>query len=472
MQSRCDVLTKVIMVLVGCFVYAIGYYHRNCTSVLLKPIADSLNVSESQLGVLSSTYFWSYAIIQPFVGSLSDLFDTSYIVSSSLALTFISSLGCAFSRNFYLTCFLRLLVGLGCGCLYVPVCRAYAQWFSPRVFPYIQSTVVACGGLGGLLAQAPLGKLNSSQKWPIAFYIGSSISFILSFFAFFFLKGSPKINQTKLEVNLNELNEELNPESNEPKFRKASFKESMVRLVSNVKKCISFKDFWLLAFWKFFTPSTYSNVSSTWGASYMKNGLGYSPEKAANYISMTSFAWTVGAPFLAVVSNWIHTRKWCLFVCTFIATLSTIFFTVIKEPISDALILAMLFIFALTSGASLTIAAITFKEMLSKELVGTLMGCGNLFLMVGTSIEMDITSAVVSLYEKRTEGKDLLNGYKYGLWLMSAISCGLSLFLIFFLKDTYKKAISEANDSNAPNGDQNSIQTPIIEAHSQENNDQ
>lgn len=455
---------RTMMIIIGCLIYAIGYYHRNCTSVLLSPMAESLNVSESKLGVLSSTYFWSYSVIQPFVGSLSDLFDTSYIVSSSLLLTFAGSLGCSLSRNYYLTCFLRFIVGFGCGCLYVPICRTYAQWFSPRVFPYVQSTVVAFGGLGGLLAQGPLGKAKTKESWPIAFYIGSSISFFLSFFAFVFLKGSPTLLQT-------EENE------NEKEKKKIGFKDSMITLLSNVKKCVTSRDFWFLSLWKFLTPSTYSNVSSTWGSLYLKRGLNFSHEKAANYISMTSFAWTVGAPFLALVSNWTHTRKWCLFVCTLIATASTLIFAFVVGVVNssninlNALILSLLFVFALNSGASLTIAAITFKEMLSKELVGTLMGCGNFFLMVGTSIEMDITSAVVAKYEQNSqyEEKVPLIAFRYGLWLLSAISCGISLIFILLLKDTYKKAIDETNDVKKNKDDTNSIEKPIIEDYDNEN---
>lgn len=455
---------RTMMVIVGCLIYAIGYYHRNCTSVLLSPMAESLNVTESKLGVLSSTYFWSYAVIQPFVGSLSDLFDTSYIVSSSLLLTFIGSLGCSFSCNYYLTCFLRFLVGFGCGCLYVPICRTYAQWFSPRVFPYVQSTVVAFGGLGGLLAQGPLGKAKTVESWPIAFYIGSSISFFLTFFAFIFLKGSPSILQTDDDKNNDEK-------------KTIKFKESMITLLSNVKKCVSSRDFWFLSLWKFLTPSTYSNVSSTWGSLYLKRGLNFSHEKAANYISMTSFAWTVGAPFLALVSNWTRTRKWCLFVCTFIATASTLIFAFVVGVVDDsnislnALVLSLLFIFALNSGASLTVAAITFKEMLSKELVGTLMGCGNFFLMVGTSIEMDLTSVVVAKYEQNSgsEEKVPLIAFRYGLWLLSAVSCGTSLLFILLLKDTYKKAIDEKIDDTKINDDANSIEKPIIEDYVKEN---
>lgn len=455
---------RTMMVIVGCLVYAIGYYHRNSTSVLLIPMAQTLNVSESKLGVLSSTYFWSYAVIQPFVGSLSDLFDTSYIVSSSLILTSIGSLGCAFSRNYILTCFLRFLVGFGCGCLYVPICRTYAQWFSPRIFPYIQSTVVAFGGLGGLLAQGPLGKLKTKESWPIAFYIGSSISFFLSFFTFNFLKGTPPKEETNESDTKNE--------------RKMNFKDSMIQLFSNVKKCVTFRDFWFLSIWKFLTPSTYSNVSSTWGGSYLKNGLHFTQEKSANYISMTSFAWTVGAPFLSLVSNWTHTRKWCLFVCTLIATMSTFVFSFVIGVVENsvvnlnALILAMLFIFALNSGASLTIAAITYKEMLAKELVGTLMGCGNFFFMIGTSIEMDVTALVVAKYEKNSDDSIPLAAFRYGLWLLSGISCGISLVFILLLKDTYKKAIVDCKDEKKKKEDPNSIETPMIDDHENENHNE
>jgi predicted MFS family arabinose efflux permease len=102
-----------------------GYYDRNYVGVLMKSMTSSLNVSVAKCGVLASTYFWSYAFIQPFIGAIADLVDTSYIVSISLFLASIGSLICGLSRNFYLTCFSRFLVGIGCGCIYVPICRSF-----------------------------------------------------------------------------------------------------------------------------------------------------------------------------------------------------------------------------------------------------------------------------------------------------------------------------------------------------------
>lgn len=426
-------LRKAAIIITGCLVYAIGFYHRNCTGALLEHMADSLNVTKSKLGVLSSMYFWSYALEQPFVGSISDLINPKYIISGSLLLSSLASLMCGISRSYYLTCFARLLVGFGCGCMYVPVCRTIAQWFTVRQFAYAQSTVVAFGGLGGLLAQFPLAGVTSSN-WQIPFYIGSAISLILGVLSFFLMQGSPhQVTESP------------------------SFKESMAKLVQNLKMSLTYRDFWLLAFWKFLTPATYQSVAATWGVSYLENGLGMTHKEAAYYISIVSVAWTAGAPFLAVISNWVHTRKWCLVVCTAVATASTTAFTLIGTTPHIAVTITLLFVFALTSGASLTISAVTFKEMLSKELVGTLMGCGNL-VMLGTSVQQDITSAVIARYENGDDSPPLV-AYRYGLWLTSAVSCGISLVLTFFIRDTYKKATEAENTDK----EDDSITTNLVQ---------
>lgn len=434
------ILHNVFMVFVSCLVYGIGYYHRNCTGVLLTEMASSLHVSESKLGILSTMFFWSYAIVQPFIGSLSDIFESSYIVSIALLSSSIFTFICGISRNYYLTCTSRFFVGISCGSMYVPVCRTMAQWFSPKAFPYAQSLIVAFGGLGGLLAQMPIGSAKGTTNWPIVFYVGSGISLFLAIPSFFLLKDPKKEGKTKV-----------------------SAKFAFSKLIQNVKLSSSLKDFWFLAIWKFLTPSTYSNVSSTWGKSYLLHGLGYDKKKASSYISITSFAWTVGSPFLALVSNWTHTRKWCLLVCTIIAFGATIFFAVLNHSQSNALIISMLFVFALTSGASLTIAAITFKEMLSKELVGTLMGCGNFFMLIGTSIEQTLTACFVNKYENKETGVIPLIAYRYGLWTLSAVSICLSIPLLLLLKDTYYKALIEGEQID--DTIQNS--TPLIPGNEQ-----
>ena len=391
----------------------------------MKSMASSLDVSVAKCGVLASTYFWSYACVQPFIGAIADLVDTSHIVSTSLFFASLGSLICGLSRNFYLTCFSRFLVGIGCGCIYVPICRSFAQWFSAKSFPYAQSTIIAFGGLGGLLAQGPL-KTCIGENWPIAFYIAAGLSFVLSIFAFFLMQGKPEGRIVA----------------------QGTAKETFVKLLHNIKSAFTFKDFWMIALWKFLTPSQYSSVTSTWGSTYLEQGLKYSAKKAAKFVSMTSLGWTVGSPFMSVFSNWVHTRKWTMFVNTVIASVASFVFFSFKSTPSDGVILTMLFFFALFSGSSLVISAIMFKEMYGKDLVGTMMGCGNFFMLVGTSISQDTTAAILASYKTGTEKTYPLVSFRYGLWLLAACCITVSLVFVFFAKDTYKKAIEEEAESN------------------------
>jgi MFS family permease len=230
---------------------------------------------------------------------------------------------------------------------------------------------------------------------------------------------------------------------------KDTVRDTFVKLFQNIKSAFTFKDFWMIAIWKFLTPSQYSSVTSTWGSTYLEQGLGYSSKKAAKYISMTSLGWTVGSPFMSVFSNWVHTRKWTMFVNTVIASAAAFAFFSLKSAPSNGVILTMLFFFALFSGSSLVISAIMFKEMYGKSLVGTMMGCGNFFMLIGTSISQDVTAAILASYKKTEEKTYPLISFRYGLWLLAAICITVSLVFVFFAKDTYKKAMEEESRNNA-----------------------
>ena len=90
-----------------------------------------------------------------------------------------------------------------------------------------------------------------------------------------------------------------------------------------------------------------------------------------------------------------------------------------------------------------------FKEMYGKDLVGTMMGCGNFFMLLGSSIFPDTTAAILNhsaYYEQGTKMYPLW-AFRYGLWLMAAIAEFVSLFFVFFAKDTYKKAMEGETQS-------------------------
>src|SRR5690554_6262012 len=56
-----------------CFVYVLNFLDRQLLSILAKPIQDSLNISDTQLGLISGLYFaLFYCLISIPVGYLAD----------------------------------------------------------------------------------------------------------------------------------------------------------------------------------------------------------------------------------------------------------------------------------------------------------------------------------------------------------------------------------------------------------------
>ncbi len=59
----------------------INYIDRGNLSIAASLLKDELNLSASQLGVLLSSFFWTYAFFQPVSGWLADRFDAKWVLA-------------------------------------------------------------------------------------------------------------------------------------------------------------------------------------------------------------------------------------------------------------------------------------------------------------------------------------------------------------------------------------------------------
>ena len=74
--------------------YMLVHFHRYSPSVLADEMSKALGVPISQLGIFSSMYYWSYAVMQPFVGCFADVIEPGYILGVSGLCSALGSLVC------------------------------------------------------------------------------------------------------------------------------------------------------------------------------------------------------------------------------------------------------------------------------------------------------------------------------------------------------------------------------------------
>lgn len=96
------------------FVYVLNFLDRQLMSILAKPIQDTLNVSDGQLGLIGGLYFaMFYCFIAIPVGWLADRTNRVAVLSLACGIWSAATVACGLSRSYGEFAFARMTVGFG-----------------------------------------------------------------------------------------------------------------------------------------------------------------------------------------------------------------------------------------------------------------------------------------------------------------------------------------------------------------------
>ena len=440
--------TKTVLVIVSGITYALVYYHRVWPSILYDELALALGVDETTIGVLSTMYFWPYALLQPIAGTLSDIVEPSYVMAIATAVAACGSVIVGLSSNFALSCFARVLIGFGCAPIIVPICRILANWFSPRGFYLIQGLVHVFGAIGGILAQGPLASIIDSVDWRYTFYFIAGLGFLMVILTFIFVRGDPRSAGYQLsyimgiDASSSGSGEKLDTPLIEEDVRQPKIggcqacKQRLLVLGRNMKKAVTNRHFWTLTMTNSFIPGSFYSFTGMWGGPYLEDLFGYGSSESGYILVLLNIAYIVGTPLLSFISELLKSRKKVLCVTSVCAFGISLGFIFLDADNPKWLVLVMIFALGFfTSGSTSTIITM-FKELDSVEVSGTMIGCSNLFPFLATSILQYLGTAVLSKVDHGAE-THTFKGFQLGVWIPTTICCFLGSVGIFVSKDTY-----------------------------------
>jgi len=161
---------------------------------LLPIISQSLNISGFSLGLLTAAYALAQFISSPILGNLSDKYGRKPILLISKAGTVVAYLIFAFSRNYYLILFSRLIDGFTGG--NIPAARAYISDITTKQNRSQGMALIGISfGLGFILGPALGGifySIGKSQTLPAL--VGAGLCFISLILTQIFLDESHRQN--------------------------------------------------------------------------------------------------------------------------------------------------------------------------------------------------------------------------------------------------------------------------------------
>lgn len=149
--------------------FALGHYLssllRTVNAVLAPNLIGSMALTSGQLGLLTSAFFFAFALVQLPVGIALDRYGPRKV---QLVLMLVAALGALmFSRGGSFTDLLigRAVIGFGLGGCFMSAVKAISACIAPTRLPSVHGYLIAVGGLGAASATLPVRLVLQYTDW-------------------------------------------------------------------------------------------------------------------------------------------------------------------------------------------------------------------------------------------------------------------------------------------------------------------
>lgn len=149
--------------------FALGHYlstlMRTVNAILVPELVAELALTPGQLGLLSSVFFFAFALAQLPVGIALDRYGPRLVQLPMLILAACGAMAFAGGREFAQLLCARAVIGFGLGGCFMASVKALATWVAPARLPSLHGCLIAVGGLGAVSATLPVRLLLHYTDW-------------------------------------------------------------------------------------------------------------------------------------------------------------------------------------------------------------------------------------------------------------------------------------------------------------------
>ncbi|MGE0725468.1 MAG: MFS transporter [Alphaproteobacteria bacterium] len=145
--------------------FFMSYLLRTVNAVIAPNLVQDIGLSAGDLGFLTAAYFLSFALMQLPVGVTLDRWGPRRVQSALLTIAVAGALVFAMAETRTMLFVGRAMIGIGCAGGLMASLKAITLWFPRERWPLINGFFMATGGLGALVATAPIEAALHLTDW-------------------------------------------------------------------------------------------------------------------------------------------------------------------------------------------------------------------------------------------------------------------------------------------------------------------
>lgn len=280
-------ILKPLMFIILSLVYMVSFVQAVVMTVVANNIMEDMNLTPAGMGKLGSFYLYGYSGVLLFSGMIVARFGPRWTLST---LCFVSGLGgllFATSESFMAACLGRMLTGVGLSSNMTSALTIFARWFPGRIYGRLCSVCISIGGMGTLLANLLLPRLNAALGWRNVFFGIGVLTILYGGLVILLVRDWPP--------------DELSPDGGSVSAARAKITVGM--LWAGFRAVAKRLDFWRLCVWFGALSGMYFSFAGLWLMPYLKEVYGMSHTEVGTVTSVVAFGSLVGAPLVSWLSD-------------------------------------------------------------------------------------------------------------------------------------------------------------------------
>jgi MFS family permease len=255
--------------------YYLSYFYRYVNAVIAKDLVRDFSLAPSDLGLLTSAYFLSFAAAQLPLGVALDRFGPRRCTAALFCIAGVGALMFGLARDLAMLSAGRALIGLGVSAGLMGSIKAFTLWFPRERLTSLSGWMIGIGSLGTLSATAPVEALLGPLGWRALFLGLGALSMAAAALIFFV------VPERKLPGQADPWREQ----------------------VAVIGRIFARIDFWRLAAPLVICQATFQALQGLWFAPWLADVHGLGRSAAADYLFMSAAAYMLASFALGPLSD-------------------------------------------------------------------------------------------------------------------------------------------------------------------------
>ncbi|MBS3780090.1 MAG: MFS transporter [Desulfovermiculus sp.] len=340
--------------------FLLSQFYRASTAVISSELIRDLELNASDLSLLSSAFFYVFALVQIPLGLTLDRFGPRLTMSLLSLFGVAGALSFAWAETLGMAVGARILLGLGMACNLMGPFKLLTLWFGPTQFASLTTLIFSIGAAGSIVASSPLVALVQWVGWRWAFTLIAFFHALLTAVFFLCVRDRP------------------------PHSSHAQSGPGLPDLIHGLRTLFSSRDYWIISVGTFCRYGIFAAIQTLWAGPYLMQGIGLSPMQAGNVILALNLAFIIAGPLWGGLSDRLQRRKGVILIGLLGMGLVLAALTLQSDRTSLVLFVVLFAAFGV-SGSTGGIMYTHIKERMPSHLAGTAMTGINLFTMFGAA---------------------------------------------------------------------------------------